>query len=67
MGTMELSSKVSELRELRRMAEELAAEIEGIQDAISKSSASVTACPTSTPTHSGTQWHPCSTSAAWTV
>ena len=34
MGTMELSSKVSELRELRRMAEELAAEIEGIQDAI---------------------------------
>ena len=34
MGTMELSSKVSELRELRRMAEELAAEIECIQDAI---------------------------------
>ena len=34
MGIMELSSKVSELRELRRMAEELAAEIEGIQDAI---------------------------------
>ena len=34
MGTMELSSKVSELRELRRMAEELAAEIEGIQDSI---------------------------------
>ena len=34
MGTMELSRKVSELRELRRMAEELAAEIEGIQDAI---------------------------------
>ena len=33
MGTMELSRKVSELRELRRMAEELAAEIEGIQDA----------------------------------
>ena len=31
---MELSRKVSELRELRRMAEELAAEIEGIQDAI---------------------------------
>ena len=34
MGTTELNSKVSELRELRRMAEELAAEIEGIQDAI---------------------------------
>ena len=34
MGTMELSSKVSELRELRGMAEELAAEIEGIQDSI---------------------------------
>ena len=34
MGTIELNSKVKELRELRRMAEEVAAEIEAIQDAI---------------------------------
>ena len=34
METMELSNEISELRELRRMAEELAAEIEGIQDSI---------------------------------
>ena len=34
MGTIEMNSKVQELRELRRMAEELAAEIDGLQDAI---------------------------------
>ena len=34
MGTIELSNKVKELRELRHMAEELAAEIEAIQDTI---------------------------------
>ena len=34
MSIFELSAKVNELRELRRMADELAAEIETIQDAI---------------------------------
>ena len=34
MGTIELNGKVKELRELRRMADELAAEIEAIQDSI---------------------------------
>lgn len=34
MGTLELDSKIKELRELRRMADEIAAEIETIQDAI---------------------------------
>ena len=34
MGTIELDSKVKELRELRRMAEELAAEIDGLTDTI---------------------------------
>lgn len=34
MSTIELSAKVQELRELRRMADELAAEIEAAQDAI---------------------------------
>lgn len=34
MGIIEMSSKVQELRELRRMAEELAAEIEGLQDVL---------------------------------
>ena len=34
MGTIELDAKVKELRELRRMAEELAAEIDGLTDAI---------------------------------
>lgn len=34
MGTIELDSKVKELRELRRMAEELAAEMEAITDSI---------------------------------
>lgn len=34
MGTIELDSKVKELRELRRMAEELAAEMEEITDSI---------------------------------
>ena len=34
MGTIELSNKVKEMRELRHMAEELAAEIEAIQDTI---------------------------------
>lgn len=34
MGTIELNGKVKELRELRRMADELTAEIDAIQDAI---------------------------------
>ena len=34
MGTLELDSKIKELRELRRMAEELQAEIDGITDTI---------------------------------
>lgn len=34
MSTKEMNSKIKELRELRRMAEELAAEIETIQDEI---------------------------------
>lgn len=34
MSINELSAKVSELRELRRMSDELSAEIEAIQDAI---------------------------------
>ena len=34
MGTLELDSKVRELRELRRMVEELQAEIDGLQDTI---------------------------------
>ena len=34
MGTIELDAKVKELRELLRMAEELAAEIDGLTDTI---------------------------------
>lgn len=34
MSIFELTSKVNDLRELRRMADELAAEIESVQDAI---------------------------------
>lgn len=34
MSTIELNSKVKELRELRRFAEEIAAEIEQLQDEI---------------------------------
>ena len=34
MGTIELDSKIRELRELRRLAEELQAEIDGITDTI---------------------------------
>lgn len=34
MGTIELDSKIKELRELRRMAEELQTEIDGITDII---------------------------------
>ena len=34
MGTIELDSKIKELRELRRMAEELQQEIEALQDRI---------------------------------
>lgn len=35
MSSNEMDSKIKELRELRRMAEELAAEIDSIQDTIS--------------------------------
>ena len=34
MGTLELDSKIRELRELKRMQDELTGEIEAIQDAI---------------------------------
>ena len=34
MGTIELNSKVKELRELRRMADELQQEIDGLTDQI---------------------------------
>ena len=34
MGTVELNSKIKELRSLRRMADDLAAEIEAITDSI---------------------------------
>ncbi len=34
MGTIELDSKIKELRELRRMADELQQEIDGITDSI---------------------------------
>lgn len=34
MGTIELDSKVKELRELRRMADELQSEIDNLQDTI---------------------------------
>lgn len=34
MSTTEINAKVKELRELRRMADELAAEIEAVQDSI---------------------------------
>ena len=36
MSSTEINSKVKELRELRRMADEIAAEIDSIQDAIKK-------------------------------
>lgn len=36
MSTTEISKQVKELRELRRMADEIAAEIDSIQDAIKK-------------------------------
>lgn len=34
MGTIELDSKINELRSLRRLADDLAGEIEALQDAI---------------------------------
>ena len=34
MSVIEMNAKVAELRELRRMAEEISAEIEALQDAI---------------------------------
>ena len=34
MGTIELNGKIKELRSLRRMADEVAGEIEALQDAI---------------------------------
>ena len=45
MSNTEIQSKVNELRELRRMADELTAEIENIQDAIK---AHITAIDTDT-------------------
>lgn len=51
MGTMELNSKIKELRELRRMADEIAAEIDGITDQIK---AEMTAQDTDTLT--GADW-----------
>ena len=51
MSISEMSIKVRELRELRRMAEELQAEIDSIQDAIK---AEMTAQDTDTLT--GTDW-----------
>ena len=41
MSTHEMESKVKELRELRRMAEELNAEIEAIQDSIKAEMAAI--------------------------
>ena len=51
MGTIELDSKIKELRELRRMAEELQQEIDGITDTIK---AEMTA--RNVDTLSGTDW-----------
>lgn len=39
MSANEIAAKVQELRELRRMADELAAEIDGLQDAIKQTTA----------------------------
>ena len=50
MSNTEIQNKVNELRELRRMADELAAEIENIQDAIK---AHMTAIDTDTLTGAG--------------
>lgn len=50
MSNTEIQNKVNELRELRRMADELAAEIENIQDA---SKAHMTAIDTDTLTGAG--------------
>ena len=50
MSNTEIQNKVNELRELRRMADELAAEIENIQDAIK---AHMTAMDTDTLTGAG--------------
>ena len=52
MGTIELDSKIKELRELRRMAEELQQEIDGITDTIK---AEMTA--RNVDTLSGTDWN----------
>lgn len=51
MSTNEMESKIKELRELRRMADEIAAEIETLQDAIKSE---MTARNTDTLT--GTDW-----------
>ena len=51
MSSIEMNSKVKELRELRRMAEELNAEIEALQDSIK---AEMTA--RNTDEISGTDW-----------
>ena len=50
MSNTEIQNKFNELRELRRMADELAAEIENIQDAIK---AHMTAIDTDTLTGAG--------------
>ncbi len=51
MSTIEMDSKIKELRELRRMADELQAEIDSLQDSIK---AELTARDTDT--LSGTDW-----------
>ena len=51
MSNTEIQSKVNELRELRRMADELAAEIEAAQDAIKAHMTAIDA-----DTISGTDW-----------
>lgn len=61
MSINELSAKVSELRELRRMADELSAEIEAIQDAI-KNHMSAANVDTVTGTDYKITWKPVTTS-----
>ena len=44
MSINEMDSKIKELRELRRMADELAAEMEAIQDSIKEEAKETLAC-----------------------